>query len=264
MKHHFLIPLAALILYSALFWYRAERSEMFSRDGYIYCKVIDIWARSGADAAYSSMAEDLDCGPGIPPLMMAGSAQFMRLGADVETAILLYNYCCGFLFVLGGWLAGKALAGERKWEPVVTVFACAILPSFIRISADLLRDGSYLSYLMFGLGALLYATGSERAWRWWAMLGGLSATAAMFTRREGGELIAAVGIWSLWELALAYRRKDIRTNRVLRCVLYFFSAVVVAGGSGWYIVSRVPSCQWQLIPLQKASYVIEHLLGRLW
>lgn len=263
MKYKFFIPVAALLLYSGLFWFRAVQTQIFSRDGYTYCQAVQVWRQSGPDAMYRELKAISPEWGSMPPLLLAGAAELSWPGSSAKTAILVYNYLCGILFVLGGWLAGCALT-EEEWGPAVTVFSCAVLPSFLRISSDLLRDGSYISYVMFAVGALLYAIKAERGGQWWAALGGAAAAAALFSRREGVELIVAVGCWGLWELFLAIRRRDSHRSRILVRCAYFFAVFAVLTGIGWYAVRLVPSCEWQLLPFHKAEYVWKHLAGRLW
>ncbi len=171
------------------------------KDSVLYVDMARDWDSGGVDRAFER-------NPRIPPLYVALMALGERIGVGAEATGVLVSMLAGALLPLGVFLLVRAFV--RDDLALLAAFMAMAHPGLIRISAEVMRDGPFLSLAVYSLAFFALGAGSGRGrwWLWWT-LGGVFAGLAVMVRSEGIELMLAFLGWGVLELVLlgwrAYR-----------------------------------------------------------
>lgn len=180
-----------------------------------------------------------------PPLLIFMMAGGIKMGFTGETSGQIITVLFGLLMTFGFFLVGKELFGKVEYGLMVA-FLAAVQPYLCRISANIWRDGPYITFVVFALYFAILGAKSlnMKAWSLFALI----AVFGAITRKEGFEIYIAFLIWLLIEAIFRY--KEFRTTYLKLGKVFILVTVIFVGL--FYVVYQL--CQkndyhWQ--PLQK-------------
>jgi hypothetical protein len=157
--------------------------------------------------------------PGYPAMLAVWSA----IGGDRFNWLVLVSIACSV-----GTLALTYSALSRLWNPRVALCCLAALttnPALIEFAGMLASEAPFTFFQTLGLWALSYATASPGL----AVIAGAAGIAGALTRSAGVTLIAAIGLYWLWQ-------------RRFRALVLYALVVIVTVGSWlmWTINAPAP------------------------
>lgn len=201
LERHSLASLVLIILFFGLFL-RVTRCFLVNRitkDGVLYVRMARGYDQGPRKQAFKRNRR-------MPPLYVELIALLHRTGISYETAAQSISVMAGTLMLIPFFLTARMLFGDRL--ALIAMLLAAVHPSLARNSSSIMRDPLFIFLL---ITAVCFMVGAARRkglashWRW--LSGGAFAALAAATRGEGVELVAAMFLWIIIDLFLAYREK---------------------------------------------------------
>jgi len=219
------------------------------QDAVLYMNMARLWSTDGVDAAFSAMSW-------IPPFWPWLLSTLHSAGIEPEIAGQTIGVIMGTTVIVSVFFICRHVFKEESYA-LVGALLVAIHPYLIRLPAEMLRDSIYIPLVAAAIAVAVSAALKPKWWKW-AVYGVVCALAVM-TRREGGELMVFLGVWSI---------VDLIQNRVeFKCTL---KRLAVANISAYisFLTLALPvqdelsktKCTWEIIP-QDVSSNVERLLS---
>ncbi len=174
-----------------------------------------------------------------------------RLGFPLEPAGRLISLVLGTLAIVPLYLLGNRLF-KNSGISFLAGLLFAVHPYLVRFSVDVLKETSYIFFLVTSLWLVWEALASKKLWL--HLLAGTAIGLACLTRADGVEIFILAGIWIIISETLEPGKKY-RRIIVSLCFLSIFSFSLVAPYM-WHI--KQTTGEWNLSKKKK----IEVLVGK--
>lgn len=167
---------------------RCFLTDRIDKDSVLYVNMAKDWVYKGKEHAFER-------NPRIPPLYPSLMAAGEKAGLGAELSGKAVSVLSGALLVIPVFMISRLLFTNLSIA-LLSAFLCAVHPSLIRISEDVLRDSLFLLLSVAALACAVHAVDQlgRRSYLLWG-LGGLFAALATMTRSEGAEFFVAGGFF---------------------------------------------------------------------
>ncbi len=251
MKHRHSVYLLLGVIFCLALALRVARTfltDRIDKDSVLYVNMAKDWVYQGKEHAFER-------NPRIPPLYPSLMAAGEKAGLGAEFTGRAVSVLSGALLVIPVFMISRLLFTNVS-VALLAAFLCAVHPSLIRISEDVLRDSLFLflsvTALAFAVNAVDKVNGiSYLLWG----LAGVFASLASMTRSEGAEFFVICAVF----LALSIFMGMKHFQHYFAGVCLAFFVFIGVGLSAETAIDKTSS-SWSLIDPRIKGY-LESFVG---